>query len=109
VIMTPTVSTTTATANMTLITNHPTMVPTIIDVNEKNYPDLFWAMKGAGGGSFGVVTEMTYKIHPGYQDMNYNGVLVVDLADVPPFLVLLAKLSRVSRYELQWNFGCRTC
>ncbi len=27
-------------------------------------PDLFWALKGGGGGTFGVVTRMTLKTHP---------------------------------------------
>jgi hypothetical protein len=26
--------------------------------------DLFWALRGGGGGSWGVITELTYKIHP---------------------------------------------
>ena len=107
VIMTPTVSTvttsTTSKPNMTVIANRPTMVPTVIDVNESTYPDLFWAMKGAGGGSFGVVTEMTYKVYPGYQDMNYNGILVVELADVPKFLVLLANMDRSGELPRQFT------
>jgi FAD/FMN-containing dehydrogenase len=27
-------------------------------------PDLFWALKGGGGGSFGVVTRLTLRTHP---------------------------------------------
>jgi FAD/FMN-containing dehydrogenase len=27
-------------------------------------PDLFWALKGGGGGSLGVVTRLTLKVHP---------------------------------------------
>jgi hypothetical protein len=33
-------------------------------VNEKSYPDLFWAMRGAGNGSYGVVLELTLKMYP---------------------------------------------
>jgi len=32
-------------------------------VNACNDPDLFWALKGGGGGSFGVVTSLTLKTH----------------------------------------------
>ncbi len=27
-------------------------------------PDLFWALKGGGGGSWGVVTRLTLRTHP---------------------------------------------
>jgi FAD/FMN-containing dehydrogenase len=32
-------------------------------VNEAREPDLFWALKGGGGGTFGVVTRMTLATH----------------------------------------------
>ena len=32
-------------------------------VNACNDPDLFWALKGGGGGSFGIVTSLTLKTH----------------------------------------------
>jgi hypothetical protein len=32
-------------------------------VNECNHPDLFWALKGGGGGTFGVVTRVTLRTH----------------------------------------------
>ena len=32
-------------------------------VNEWNDPDLFWAIKGGGGGTFGVVTRVTLRTH----------------------------------------------
>jgi FAD/FMN-containing dehydrogenase len=32
-------------------------------VNARNDLDLFWALKGGGGGSFGVVTSLTLKTH----------------------------------------------
>lgn len=34
----------------------------IITVNEDSYPDLYWAMRGAGH-NFGIVTEFKYKIY----------------------------------------------
>lgn len=32
--------------------------------NACTHPDLFWALKGGGGGSFGVVTRVTLRVHP---------------------------------------------
>lgn len=33
----------------------------IIEVNEKQYPDLFWALRGAGNGSYGIALGFTFK------------------------------------------------
>jgi FAD/FMN-containing dehydrogenase len=33
-------------------------------VNEVREPDLFWALKGGRGGTFGVVTHLTLATHP---------------------------------------------
>ncbi|KAH9896809.1 FAD-binding domain-containing protein [Cubamyces lactineus] len=32
--------------------------------NAYEHPDLFWALRGGGGGTFGVVTSVTYKTYP---------------------------------------------
>jgi hypothetical protein len=34
-----------------------------ITVNEYKYPDLFWALRGGGGGTWGVLTSVTYRTH----------------------------------------------
>jgi hypothetical protein len=35
-----------------------------IIVDETNNPDLLWALRGAGNGNFGIVTSLTYTVHP---------------------------------------------
>jgi FAD/FMN-containing dehydrogenase len=36
----------------------------IVDCDERHEPDLFWALRGAGGGQFGVVTSFTFATVP---------------------------------------------
>ena len=35
-----------------------------IVVDAKNEPELFWAIRGGGGGNFGAITELTYTLYP---------------------------------------------
>ena len=35
----------------------------IVTASTENNPDLYWALRGGGGGNFGFVLEMTHKIH----------------------------------------------
>ncbi len=36
----------------------------IVECDEHNEPDLFWALRGAGGGNFGVVTSLVFGTVP---------------------------------------------
>jgi len=35
-----------------------------ITLNSHQYSDLFWALRGGGGGTYGIVTSVTYLTHP---------------------------------------------
>lgn len=35
-----------------------------ITVSEDNHPDLYWAMLGGGGGTYGIITSAVVKVHP---------------------------------------------
>jgi FAD/FMN-containing dehydrogenase len=37
---------------------------TIVIANSRSNPDLFWALRGGGGSTFGIVTRVTMKTHP---------------------------------------------
>ncbi len=36
----------------------------VIEVDAARHPELLWALRGAGNGSFGVVTSLNYRVHP---------------------------------------------
>ncbi|OYN77963.1 FAD-binding oxidoreductase [Mycolicibacterium sphagni] len=36
----------------------------VVIADEQTNPDLLWALRGAGNGNFGIVTSLTYRIHP---------------------------------------------
>lgn len=40
---------------------------TQVTANAGSHSDLFWALRGAGNGNFGVVTELQFKTHPAPQ------------------------------------------
>lgn len=37
-----------------------------VTANAYQHSDLFWALRGGGGGTYGVVTSATYKTHPSF-------------------------------------------
>jgi hypothetical protein len=36
----------------------------VVIANEQSYPDLFWAIRGGGGSTFGVLTKVTMRSYP---------------------------------------------
>lgn len=36
----------------------------VLVADESNHSDLLWALRGAGNGNFGIVTSLTYRVHP---------------------------------------------
>lgn len=36
----------------------------VVEVDAAREPDLFWACRGGGGGSFGIATEFHFRLHP---------------------------------------------
>jgi len=57
-------------------------------------PDLFWALKGGGGGTFGVVTRLTLKTHE-LADRSGAAIFTVKAMSGPAFRELIRKFIAV--------------
>jgi FAD/FMN-containing dehydrogenase len=44
----------------------------VIDCDEHHHGDLFWALRGAGAGNFGVVTSFTFRLRPAPRMTNFH-------------------------------------
>lgn len=46
----------------------------LLTCNAQDHPDLLWACQGGGGGSFGIVTALTFQAQPIPQDICWFGI-----------------------------------
>ena len=56
----------------------------VVRANEKEHPDLFWALRG-GGGNFGVVTRFEFRLHPVGPDV-LSGLIVYPISEAKAVL-----------------------
>ena len=52
----------------------------VLRVSEAEHPDLFWALRGGGPGSFGIVTEMQFRTIPDFQATHLSALVRLPLA-----------------------------
>ena len=54
----------------------------LLTANACNNPDLFWAVRGGGGGTFGIATRMVYKAHDAFPNyLHYKADFYVKPTD----------------------------
>jgi hypothetical protein len=78
-----------------------------VTANACQNSDLFWAIRGGGGGTFGVVTEVTMRAYPSPQTTRLNFVITA-LADttLPEFFDVVAEVfSNFPRLKLDGMQG----
>jgi FAD/FMN-containing dehydrogenase len=66
----------------------------IVTANAVQHPDLFWALRGGGGGTFGVVCSLTMATHPAPQTLGRVTGTITASSD-EDFRRLLGRLARV--------------
>lgn len=59
---------------------------TVLVTSHSQNPDLFWALRGAGQNSFGVVTQLKYRYHPIQDTILFTNSSVP--VDVVPYLLV---------------------
>ena len=73
-------------------------------MNEREHPDLFWALRG-GGGNFGIATAFELTLHP-VGPIVFGGPLVWPAADAGRILAAYAELCRDAPDELSLFAAC---
>jgi hypothetical protein len=66
----------------------------ITTANAAQHPDLFWALRGGGGGTFGVVSRVTLRTHPAPQNLGRVAGTITASSDAD-FRRLLGRLALV--------------
>ena len=73
----------------------------VLELSERENPDLFWAIRG-GGGNFGVITHVTLQAHK--VEKVYSGVIAYSLENVPDLIKGWRDFMRSAPQELTTTF-----
>ncbi|KAL7916572.1 FAD-binding domain-containing protein [Trichoderma velutinum] len=77
----------------------------IVIANEDRHQDLFWAMRGGGGSTFGVITSVTLKTHPSPKIMSVAYMMVTDPKEPNVFDLITYLVSQIPSLMAQGISG----
>jgi hypothetical protein len=81
----------------------------IVTVNNNNYNDLYFALRGAGNGNYGIITSLTFQIHYApkliYYQFNYKFKYIKEIIDVWQHWIPFADNNIGSELESKNNKG----
>lgn len=79
--------------SFTMVTANGTNV---IKANSEENSDLYWALRGSGGGNFGIVTDISFKVHEGPKIQSWGTICYdKDKRTITNALYNLGKLERM--------------
>jgi FAD/FMN-containing dehydrogenase len=53
----------------------------VVEADASHEPDLFWACRGGGGGSFGIATQFRFRLHPVARVVTFKAAWTLPLAE----------------------------
>lgn len=74
-------------------------------INQCNEPDLFWAMRGGGGGAFGILTSYRFQLHPAVKINVYSfrANFTADGNETTNYPALEQVLTKHATYQPIWS------
>jgi FAD/FMN-containing dehydrogenase len=72
-------------------------------INECNDPDLFWAMRGGGGGTFAVLTKFRVQVYPSTPIHTYNLILSFTGTETSQQQALRTIMTAHATHQIAWS------
>jgi len=72
-------------------------------INECNEPDLFWAMRGGGGGTFAILTKYRVQLYPSLPISTYNFVATFTSTNATQQQTLRKIMTAHANNQIAWS------
>jgi len=73
----------------------------VLHINKTHHSELFWALRGSGGGNFGAVAEISFKVHEGPEIQTWGTICYKSQDVMKEALINLGKMER----SLPWSLN----